>query len=139
MQWFIQREISRSIAVMGADEEAFMAEFVHHLHEVGRHCSLGIKHVLRIVGSRLRRCTVSAQIGGNHGEPLCQLRRDAMPDQVRLGMTMQQQQRRPVTTQCGKISMSQRPIAVSATCPLTWRNPAIDSVARVMVPSGAIS
>src|SRR4029077_1526847 len=74
-------------------EELLVAERAHHLDLVLRHRALG---VVGVVGQAVRflAVAVAAQVGGDHGEALRELGRDLVPDRVRLGVAVQQQERR---------------------------------------------
>lgn len=83
-------------AVVPDDAEPVETEVPHQRNLVGGHGPLG---VLRIA---LRRCglvavAVTAQISQHNRVVVGQLRGDAVPDQVRLRIAVQQEQRRTVT------------------------------------------
>jgi hypothetical protein len=59
--------------------------------------ALGMRRVVRVHGWWLR-VAVPWQVGDNDGEILREMRRNAMPQHMRLGIAVQQRQRRPVTS-----------------------------------------
>src|SRR5438309_5701601 len=80
-------------AIVSGEEETRMAEVAHQLDHVLCHCAFRICRVLRIAW-RLRRIAVAAKIRAHDGIPMCESRRDLVPDHVRLWIAVQQQQRR---------------------------------------------
>src|ERR1700761_8113615 len=83
-----------SSAIMPDGRKALVAEPAHHLDLVRRHRPLGIVH-MAIAALGLYTVTVAAQVRRNDAEPLRELRRDLVPGDVRLRMTVQQKQRWP--------------------------------------------
>ena len=82
-------------AIVADEAKRRMPEIAHQLDHVTRHRTLRIGGV-RVVGWRLARIAVAAKIGADDGVVLRERRRDAMPDHVRLRITVQEQYRRPV-------------------------------------------
>src|SRR6266568_6407854 len=82
-----------SAAVVTDDEERFMTQGAHRLDLVLGHGALGI---VGMVGKPVGffAVSVTAQIGGDHLEPLRELGRDAVPDRVGLRIAVQKEQGR---------------------------------------------
>ena len=80
-------------AVVAGDEEAAIAELLHHLHIV---LGKGAEAVIDVVGAGLgqRGIAIAAQIGQHDVVALRQLCRDLVPRHVALGIAVHQQQRR---------------------------------------------
>src|SRR4029434_4703685 len=88
----IDRESMRyaPAAIMTTDEEALESERAHQLHRIQRHRSLRIR---RMIGGARRfiGIAVTTQIRHHQRVTLGELRRNLVPDRVRLRKTMQQQ------------------------------------------------
>ena len=80
-------------AVVAGDEEAVVAERLHHLDLVLRHGAERVVDAAGLLG-RGGAVAIAAQVGGHDVEVLRQPRRDRMPGDVRERVAMQQQQRR---------------------------------------------
>ena len=80
-------------AIVPDDIEAIVAERGHHLGHIERHRALGVGQMFR-VGRRLAAVAIAAQIGNHQGELLREARRDLMPDDVILWISVDEQQRR---------------------------------------------
>lgn len=87
-------------AVVAHDGEAVEAQFPHHQKLVVRHRALGIGTVVGIRG-RLVAVTIATQVSQNHSVPGCQQRSHVVPDQMGLGVAVQKQHGRTVTTDAG--------------------------------------
>ena len=84
-------------AIVRAHEEFIEAEMAHDRDLIGRHRALGIRQ-MRGVAGRFAGRAVTAQIGRDNGEVRGELRGATLPDQMRLRMTVQKQQRRPCSS-----------------------------------------
>ena len=82
-------------AIVRHDAEGLVAERMHQLDHVARHCPLRVR---RVVGARRRfeRTAVAAQVGGYHGvvprEPRC----NPVPHRMGLRVAVQEQQGWPL-------------------------------------------
>ena len=87
-------------AVMAGDFEAFVAELLHRGDQIGGQRPLAVRGV--ILGDRgPEGVPVAGQIRGDHREALGQCGRDGVPHQVRLGVAVQQEQRRAFAADAG--------------------------------------
>src|SRR5215470_2277353 len=84
-------------AVVSGQEKPLEAQLAHDLHLVPRHSALRVRSV--VVGMRwLRAVAVASQVGGDDGEIAREAVGDLVPHDVRLWITVHQQQRRSGTT-----------------------------------------
>ena len=80
-------------AIMARNREAVEAKPRHDGRHVLGHCTFRIWRVIR-TGGRTGAAPISAKIGADHGEVLCEQRRNVPPHQMRLGKAVQQEKRR---------------------------------------------
>ena len=85
---------------MRHDLKAVKPVVLHHGEGIQRHVALGVIVVLSI-RRRTHRIAITAQIHHHHGEMLFQLVRHQVPHDVRLRVTVQQQQGRTLTAAQG--------------------------------------
>jgi hypothetical protein len=75
---------------------------------------------------RLRALSVPAQVGGDHGEILCETRRDEIPHGVCLRVTVQEEKRRPAATVAhtdgGLAGVEKRKLEALEHAPMNARN-----------------
>lgn len=81
-------------AIVARDREPLEAERRHHRHLIARHGAFGIGRVIGGLGAVEAAFAIAAQIGANHGEFSGEMRRDLVPARMRLGIAVEQQQRR---------------------------------------------
>ena len=80
-------------AIVTGDRERLEAERRHHLDLVAGGGSFRVRRVVGVRG-RFAAVAIAPEIGGDHGEPLGEPGCDLVPDDVGLGIAVQQQQRR---------------------------------------------
>ena len=80
-------------AIVAAKTERIEAEFAHHYNLILRHFTFTVVGVIGSIG-RFSTHAIPAKVGDDDGEVLRQFRCDAVPNQMRLRIAVQQQQRR---------------------------------------------
>ena len=127
-----------SAAVVAGDGEAVVPERAHQRHLVLRHAALGVGD-MALPAVRLAAVAVAAQVGRDHGEALRQRRRDLAPGHVRLGMAVQQEQRRSAAADGGADRDPGRDGHVDeAEAREEGRRPALDERGSLMAYPGSV-
>jgi len=88
-------------AIMSGEREMHVAELLHRLDQGFRHRALGVGRVSLIALWHVRPA-IARQIRDDQRELVGELRRDAVPNHMRLGKAVQQQQRRSLAADTGE-------------------------------------
>ncbi|GLQ51851.1 hypothetical protein GCM10010872_33000 [Dyella flava] len=83
--------------IMGQYRETFETQATHKAKLIGSHRALGISEAIRR-SEWLTAVAIATQVSRYDGEVPTQHRRHTMPDRMGLGMTVQQQQPRPMSS-----------------------------------------